>query len=59
MRFQSPFRTFTFQSLLADEPLKGSNPGLVFLHKFGHPNSQIDDLRPWAYIAAPELKAVA
>jgi transposase len=25
----------------------------------GHPNSQIDDLLPWAYIAAPELKAVA
>jgi transposase len=24
-----------------------------------HPNSQIDDLLPWAYIAAPELKAVA
>ena len=25
----------------------------------GHPNSQIDDLLPWAYINAPELKAVA
>ncbi|TIP52937.1 MAG: IS66 family transposase, partial [Mesorhizobium sp.] len=25
----------------------------------GHPNSQIDDLLPWAYIRAPELKAVA
>jgi hypothetical protein len=25
----------------------------------GHPNSQIDDLLPWAYIAAPALKAVA
>ncbi|MDH6235051.1 transposase [Mesorhizobium soli] len=25
----------------------------------GHPNSQIDDLLPWAYIANPELKAVA
>jgi transposase len=25
----------------------------------GHPNSQIDDLLPWAYIVAPELKAVA
>ena len=25
----------------------------------GHPNSQIDDLLPWAYIAAPEVKAVA
>ncbi|QND69232.1 IS66 family transposase (plasmid) [Mesorhizobium loti] len=25
----------------------------------GHPNSQIDDLLPWAYIPAPELKAVA
>ncbi len=25
----------------------------------GHPNSQIDDLLPWAYIAAPELKDVA
>nr|WP_280951114.1 transposase domain-containing protein [Mesorhizobium temperatum] len=24
-----------------------------------HPNSQIDDLLPWAYIRAPELKAVA
>ena len=24
-----------------------------------HPNSQIDDLLPWAYIANPELKAVA
>jgi len=24
-----------------------------------HPNSQIDDLLPWAYIPAPELKAVA
>ena len=24
-----------------------------------HPNSQIDDLLPWAYITAPELKAVA
>ena len=25
----------------------------------GHPNSQIDDLLPWAYIAKPDLKAVA
>ncbi|MCG7505438.1 IS66 family transposase [Mesorhizobium sp. IRAMC:0171] len=25
----------------------------------GHPNSQIDDLLPWAYRATPELKAVA
>jgi hypothetical protein len=25
----------------------------------GHSNSQIDDLLPWAYLAAPELKAVA
>lgn len=25
----------------------------------GHPNSQIDDLLPWAYIRAPELEAVA
>ncbi len=25
----------------------------------GHPNSQIDDLLPWAYIRAPALKAVA
>jgi transposase len=25
----------------------------------GHPNSQIDDLLPWAYAAKPELKAVA
>ncbi len=25
----------------------------------GHPNSQIDDLLPWAYIRPPELKAVA
>ena len=25
----------------------------------GHPNSRIDDLLPWAYPAAPELKAVA
>lgn len=25
----------------------------------GHPNSQIDDLLPWAYIQAIELKAVA
>jgi transposase len=25
----------------------------------GHPNSQIDDLLPWAYITTPELKAVA
>lgn len=25
----------------------------------GHPNSQLDELLPWAYIAAPELKAVA
>jgi hypothetical protein len=25
----------------------------------GHPNSQIDDLLPWAYIRAPELSAVA
>ena len=25
----------------------------------GHPNNQIDDLLPWAYIAAPALKAVA
>jgi hypothetical protein len=25
----------------------------------GHPNSQIDDLLPWAYLAAPDLKAVA
>ena len=25
----------------------------------GHPNSQIDDLLPWAYIPPPELKAVA
>ena len=25
----------------------------------GHPNSQIDDLLPWAYIVAPEIKAVA
>ena len=25
----------------------------------GHPNSQIDDLLPWAYDAAPSLKAVA
>jgi transposase len=25
----------------------------------GHPNSQIDDLLPWAYIRRPELKAVA
>jgi hypothetical protein len=25
----------------------------------GHPNSQIDDLLPWAYIEAPELRAVA
>lgn len=25
----------------------------------GHPNSQIDQLLPWAYIRAPELKAVA
>jgi len=24
----------------------------------GHPNSQIDDLLPWAYIAAPQLKPV-
>ncbi|ESY99206.1 hypothetical protein X737_39210, partial [Mesorhizobium sp. L48C026A00] len=24
-----------------------------------HPNSQIDDLLPWAYIPAPELRAVA
>ncbi len=24
----------------------------------GHPNSQIDDLLPWAYIRAPELSAV-
>lgn len=25
----------------------------------GHPNSQIDDLLPWGYINAPELRAVA
>ncbi|CAH1647984.1 hypothetical protein CHELA1G11_60017 [Hyphomicrobiales bacterium] len=25
----------------------------------GHPNSQIDDLLPWAYIIEPEIKAVA
>lgn len=25
----------------------------------GHPNSQINDLLPWAYVAAPELEAVA
>jgi transposase len=25
----------------------------------GHPNSQIDQLLPWAYIRPPELKAVA
>jgi hypothetical protein len=25
----------------------------------GHPNSQIDDLLPWAYIRAPEFRAVA
>ena len=25
----------------------------------GHPNSQIDDLLPWAYIRSQELKAVA
>lgn len=25
----------------------------------GHPNSQIDDLLPWAYIAEPDLKPVA
>lgn len=25
----------------------------------GHPNSQIDDLLPWAYIAKPDIKAVA
>ena len=25
----------------------------------GHPNSQIDDLLPWAYIQAPEFRAVA
>ncbi|MER8377233.1 transposase domain-containing protein, partial [Mesorhizobium sp. M1406] len=25
----------------------------------GHPNSQIDDLLPWAYIANHELKAIA
>jgi transposase len=25
----------------------------------GRPNSQIDDLLPWAYIQASELKAVA
>jgi transposase len=25
----------------------------------GHPNSRIDDLLPWAYITAPELRAVA
>ena len=24
-----------------------------------HPNSKIDDLLPWAYLAAPALKAVA
>jgi IS66 C-terminal element len=24
-----------------------------------HPNSQIDDLLPWAYLAQPALKAVA
>ncbi|WP_352493358.1 transposase domain-containing protein [Mesorhizobium sp. M0118] len=24
-----------------------------------HPNSRIDDLLPWTYIRAPELKAVA
>ncbi|MDR5727910.1 MAG: transposase domain-containing protein, partial [Terriglobia bacterium] len=25
----------------------------------GHPNSQIDDLLPWAYPAIPDLKRVA
>ncbi|TIU95577.1 MAG: IS66 family transposase, partial [Mesorhizobium sp.] len=25
----------------------------------GHPNSQIDELLPWAYLAAPKLNAVA
>jgi len=25
----------------------------------GHPNSQIDDLLPWAYDPSPKLKAVA
>jgi hypothetical protein len=25
----------------------------------GHPNSQIDDLLPWAYAPSAELKAVA
>ncbi|MCF6101843.1 hypothetical protein L2252_20900 [Mesorhizobium muleiense] len=25
----------------------------------GHPNSQIDELLPWAYIQPSELKAVA
>ncbi|MGO4440801.1 transposase domain-containing protein, partial [Rhizobium sp. RAF56] len=25
----------------------------------GHPNSQIDDLLPWAYAPKPEIKAVA
>ena len=25
----------------------------------GRPNSQIDDLLPWTYIAVPEIKAVA
>jgi hypothetical protein len=25
----------------------------------GHPNSQIDNLLPWAYIQASDLKAVA
>ena len=24
-----------------------------------HPNSKIDDLLPWAYLAVPALKAVA
>ncbi|CCE98523.1 hypothetical protein SFHH103_04032 (plasmid) [Sinorhizobium fredii HH103] len=25
----------------------------------GHPNSQIDDLLPWAYAAKPQIMAVA
>jgi transposase len=41
---------FALQGYLADVTTKVVN---------GHPNSQIDDLLPWAYPAAPALRDVA
>ena len=57
-------RLTAYASLIETAKLNGVEP-MAYLTDVitkvvnGHPNSQIDDLLPWAYAEKPETKAVA